>query len=1202
MKLHNLIGYCIIALCGILNAQGLKINEVMSSNTYTVMDEDNDYSDWFEIYNPSDMAVSLKNWYISDDSNNADKWQFPDVTIPAYGHLLIFASDKDRKEFIAHWETIITQGDDWKYIIGSGDVPGNWREPVFNDDAWAAGPSGFGYGDGDDATEVEATMSVFIRKSFVIDSLETIVKVLLHVDFDDAFVAYLNGVEIARSNIGVPGTPPAWNDPADNWDHEAKIYSGGVPDKFDLGDLSGILTEGENVLAIEVHNYNTGSSDLSLIPFLTLGLNRLPDNPAGSPDILNLLPAVLHTNFKLSASGEMLVLSDSTGAVEDLLIFPSCGADISYGHKPDGSGTLAYFDMPTPGFANDTTGYEQVAGEVYFDPPGGLFSSAFSVTLSADPGSGIYYTLDGSEPDESSDLYTNPVPVTSDVVIRARVLGEGLFPGRIITNSYLFRSLDKLPVISLVTDPYNLWDTDYGIYVLGDSYIDENPFEGANFWEDWERPVHVEYFKEDGTPAFRFDGGTKIHGGWSRARPQKSMSFFLRGRYGADKLTYQLFHNLPIDEFTSFILRNSANDWDRSRFADGMMQDLVESLDLETQAFQPCVVYMNGVYWGILNMREKINEDYLAAHFDIDPDNVDILESDGQVVEGDDEHYLHLLDFLENNDMSVAGNYNYVKTLMEVDNFIDYYAAEIYFDNRDWPGNNIKFWRPKEEGGRWRWLLYDTDWGFGINAYGSGGTNGYDYNTLAFATSPTPTPNHHGNPEWSTFLIRHLLENEEFKHAFINRFADHMNTIFLPDVVVAKIDSIADLMEEEMQSDYQMWSQEHWWSPQGGRIWWGSFDSWYGYVQIFRDFAVNRPGYMRSHVCGKFGLSGCSELNVNVMPSGAGKIKINTVIPAAYSWSGIYFNDVPVTLTAIPALGYKFNGWSGQSSAAESQIELWLNGDGAVSANFIPDDEPGRLVLNEINYKSTPARDSEDWIEIYNFSSADWDISGYCLTDSDPADPFVFPAGMVIKADSFLVICRDTAAFKTQFPQVKNFTGNLGYGLSSDGEYISIRNEYDVLLDSLTFGTDDPWPSAPNGGGPTLELLNPSRDNALAENWGASSGYGTPGRKNSTYTAIASVHQVIPDQFLLKQNYPNPFNPSTNIEFQLKNYEFVTLKICDILGREVVTLFKEKKPAGVYTIQWNGTNNTGQKVGSGVYYVLMKSKSYQAAVKMVYIK
>ena len=767
-----------------LHAQSIVINEIMASNSAAIRDEDGDSPDWIELFNPTQGPIDLDGFGLSDDPDEPFKWVFPELSLEPQAFLLVFASGKGRREWL-QWETVIDWGDQWRYRRGTSHPPSDWRDVEFDDSSWSRGPSGFGYADGDDATLVPPSFSVVARKTFTIADRSTVSAALLHVDYDDAFVAYLNGVEIARANIGVVGDRPVFIETALT-DREAQMYQGGEPVEFLLRDAGSLIRDGRNLLAIQVHNVGIGSSDMSLIPFLTIGFRSPPSaSSRGLSRHLGSTVNHLHTNFRINADGENLTLYHANGELLDVIDAGKLPPDVSLGRQPDGGAGWVLFGQSTPGAANTTDGFESVGGELSFSHLPGFHPGPFMLVLSAgEPHAAIYYTLDGSQPSQDSNLYQLPIPIRRTTAVRARALAPNAIPGKAISHTYLVNESITLPVVSLATDPANLWDPDSGIYVLGREYEPNQPHFGANFWEDWERPVHVEFFEPAGELGFALDAGMKIFGGWSRDHPQKSLSIFARSRYGAGEIDYQLFPDKPITGFESIVLRNSGNDWLSTLFRDGMMQGLLQDTDVDTQAYRPAVVFLNGVYWGILNIREKISEHFLAANRGVDPDNLDLLEFDGSVIHGDNAHYRAMMDYIARHNIHLPATLDSIRTMMDIDNFLDYQIAQIYFDNTDWPGNNIKYWRPRTPDGRWKWIVFDTDFGFGLWDPAR-----YRFDTLEFAMEG----NGPGwpNPPWSTYLLRKFLFNGSFRNEFINRFADHLNATFHPDRANRRIDEIS---------------------------------------------------------------------------------------------------------------------------------------------------------------------------------------------------------------------------------------------------------------------------------------------------------------------------------------------------------------------------------------------------------------------------
>lgn len=1167
----------------LIKPQSIVVNELMSSNGYTISDEDGDYSDWIELFNPQDTLINLSGYGISDDLDNPFKWVFPSISVQPQKHILVFASDKNRTSFVSYWQSIINWGDIWKYRLGTSEPPANWKDLNFDDQSWLSGKSGFGYGDNDDSTIIQNVQSLYVRKTFYVDDINKVVDAVLHVDYDDGFVAYLNGQEIARANIGIAGVTPAYNESATSF-VEPQIVYGGKPLAFKIKNFKSILTSGTNVLAIQVHNYGTSSSDLTLIPFLSFGMNEVPNNPDLPNPLLSLSKGYLHTNFKLSSEGEAIVITNPLNSMVDKVTFGEIGPDISLGRQPDGSSDWYLFSEPTPDDSNKTQAFVGRAECPMLSYPGGFYQNSINVSIDSDSNNTIvHYTLDGSVPDIFSDIYTSPILITSTKVLRARAFYPGKIPSKIVTNTYFINFNSNLPVVSLSTDPENLFNEESGIYTLGDSAESSFPYFGANFWKDWEKPVHIDYFENDGSNSvFNVDAGAKIYGAWSRGYDQKSLAIYARGQYGYSSINYKLFKDLPYDEYQNFILRNSGNDWPATMFRDGLMTSLVTDIDLDKQAFKPAVLFINGVYWGIQNIREKVNEHFLAQHYNINADSVNILELRGNIVQGDSIDYMNLVSFIENNNLSVESNFDYVKSKIDINNFIRYFVSEIYFANTDWPSNNIKYWRPDSKG-KWRWILYDTDFGFGL-------VSNFTHNTLAFALEPNGPD--YPNPPWSTLLLRKFLENNTFKYDFINCFADYANTIFKASAVNKKINEISSLIEPEISRHAERWKQFN-------------QDGWLNNVQTLRNFANQRIDYLRSFYEQQFNIANHYTVYLANQDTSMGSINLNTLKLTLPSWSGIYFKGIPIKLIAQPKKGFKFKNWKGSITSEEDTLIVLLNSYLNLTAVFEVDTSFSKpnIVFNEINYNSSDSFNPEDWVELYNNGTCDADLSGWVFKDSDDSHQFIFPEGTILQKNSYLVLSIDTSMFKPLFPEVKNVLGSVGFGLSGSGELIRLYDNEMNMIDSLIYDDNAPWPVEADGNGSTLELKNPNLDNSDGKNWAASFGYGTPGKVNDVFTDVNYENVTsLPEKYDLKQNYPNPFNPVTKIQYEIpetKNVEdnFVTLKVYDILGNEIITIINEYEKPGYYEVQFNASN-----LASGIYFYQLKAGDFIHTKKMVLLK
>lgn len=1158
----------------------LYLNEYLPSNRAGILDRDGDTSDWIEIYNSGPDDVDLFEFGLSDDDEAPLKWQFPRWTLGAAEHLLVFASDKNRMGPLAHWDTVVSWGDSWRYRINLSAPPDSWWEEEFDDSGWPEGPSGFGYGDGDDATVLPPCMSVSLRKTLVVSDTTHITQLCFHIDYDDAFIVYLNGDELFRRWLDYAGHPP-WDLPA-TYAHEAQIYQGGIPTSFLIDDVAGLLHPGENTLAIQVHNESLESDDLTMIPIMSIGRSQSTGG-SGPDEFVRFLLPHLHTNFKLDRQGETLLLSSPGGLALDGTVTDSLPPDISKGRYPDGAATWHYYAEPSPEASNGPGGIDFAAAP-QFTPEAGFYASPPWVTLSSETSPSIIrYTLDGAEPTESSILYSSPIPVDTTTVIRARAYAPGFLPSHIATRSFVVGEPTDLPVFSLTTDPPNLWDEEYGIYVLGNNASPHYPYYGANYWMDWERPLHVEYFEANGTPTVCQEMAVKIHGGFTRTYAQKALRIIADEDYGPSELPYRFFADKAIASFKRLILRNAGNDWCLAHLRDGLQQRLAGPTGVGYQAFAPARVYLNGAYWGIHNTRERIDARYLADNYGADPDAVDLLRDQNVVVEGTAAHYLAMLDYIETHGLGENNHFDYVATQMDVANYGTYYLTRIFFANTDWPCGNVRYWRPAISGGRWRWILQDMDWGLGINV-------GQWHNTLEFALDPSGPE--WPNPPWSTFLMRNLLENEAYRYEFINRYADHLNSTFRPDVTLP--------VAEAMMADIASEIPEH-------MTRWG-FDPavWDQETAEVLTFLQERPAIARQHLREYFGLTGTYELSLDITPSGAGAICL-TALRIEDTWSGTYFLGAPMELKAVPEAGYAFSGWSDPTLPDQPDITIDPQGHFALTAHFeIAAGASDAIVLNEINYHSRDNVDVGDWVELYNRGDVTMDVSDWLFKDEEDDHCFSIPRRTTLAPGDFIVLCQDTSSLRARFPNCERMFGDFDFGLSNGGECLRLFDTAGDLRDSLTYDDEPPWPPEPDGTGPTLELISPQLDNADPQAWAASMGYGTPGTVNSAMTMSVfdpEGDSPLPGRGLrLAQPVPTPGTAMPVIRLLLDRPRRVQVGIYDVTGRLVQDLADAVFEAGEHEFRWSELAPGGPPLSPGIYFVHMRCEGYAATRKLVLVK
>ncbi|MBA4409628.1 MAG: CotH kinase family protein [Bacteroidota bacterium] len=1179
-----LAGICLAFAAFFSSAQPFRINEVMSSNGGVITDVDGDTPDWIEFYNAGTVPLSLNGYGLSDKKDQPFQWIFPDFQVRPGEYLVVYASGKDRRQAPAYWNTIISKGDEWKYLVPKAEPATNWRFNDFNDASWLSGKSGFGYGDDDDATKFTDATSVFLRKKFNVANPSEIAQLILHMDYDDGFVAYLNGKEIARANMVGRGEFPAFNALATD-QHEALIYQGLTPEKFVIDNPSSLLKAGENVLAIQAHNIFSTSTDFSAIPFLTVGTTDTPANPRIIAS-LKLSVEQLHTNFKLDADGESVYLTKPSGELADSVQIGVLTLDTSYGRTLKNTSVWAVFPTSSPGKENTGEAFPTDRPAIpEFSTPGGIYSATLKVKLTAPSTKDtIYYTLDGSVPTRLSYIFSSEININTSKVVRARILKSGMLPGETATNSYILRGINKLPVVSVSMNPADLWDYYKGIYVKGPKAETKTPFFGANFWMDWEKACHFELMETTGNKVIDVDAGVKIFGNWSRANEQKSMAIYCRKGYGSEFMKYKIFNERPFDEFKNLVLRNSGNDWNNTMFRDGLMAGLTFGLNIEQQAFRPSVFFLNGEYWGILNIREKINEHMIAAHHDVDPKEVSILEGNGSVVIGNNSDYWTMMSFLEQNTLSVQSNYNKMLEWIDVNSFIDYFASEIYFRNHDWPGNNIKYWKTNDSKGRWRWILFDTDFGMGI--WGSQPTE----NTLELATATNGPV--WPNPPWSTLMFRRLLENTGFRNQFVNRFADLLNSKFLAERVNSAIDKKRNLIAEEIGKHLQKWN--------GGTV-----NDWQWNVQAAKNFATGRPSNVFNHIRLKFSFQNPQSIIVRA-DSTTGSIQINSLKLTNFPWIGIYFPDVPITLTAVPQAGFRFVKWTGITSGSNlSTITVVPQANMDLTAFFENDGSHYEdVIINEFSFNNDATTDPGDWIELYNKGKYDIDISGWKLTDSDPNHQFIFAANTWLKANEYVVVSNDLTKMKAVFGSVKNlidpFTFN--FGLANRVDAIKLYSRDSQLIDEVNYGNSDLWQTFSFTELWSMELINPASNNNSGQNWVLSEKEGTPGMRNTSNipNAIDDL-PVVPDTPELLSSYPNTFNEGTYIGFKLNKPGKYRISILDVNGRIMRAFNENDLNSSVHTFYWDGKDFSGKPVAAGVYFCRLETNGFSQMRRMVKI-
>ncbi len=520
--------------------------------------------------------------------------------------------------------------------------------------------------------------------------------------------------------------------------------------------------------------------------------------------------------FNLASEGAGLYLTHGE-ELTDYVIIPQLPTDAAYGRAADSYG-FGVLQKGTPGEKN-TAGAELTAAPVAATAQGTYeLEGVLEVVLS---GNGtIYYTTDCTKPTTASTPYTGPIMLTETTVIRAIACEEGKLPSQAVDLTYVINEGHGLPVVSLVTAPADLWDYYTGIYMEGPGADPVFPHPGANYWQPWEKAATVSLFETDGG-GFSSPCGLAIFGAYSRALSIKPFSCFFRDTYGAGELNYPLFGEEGLNSYESFVLRCGGQDFLKARVRDVLMTSLVgEQTNVAVQKYRPVVLYLNGEFWGVYFIREKISENYVAGNYNVLPEDVTLCEANGS----DSPEYMALRAYVKSHDLSQQEHYDYVCSQIDVENYIDYILAEIYVANSD--NGNIKFFKTTE--GKWTWILYDTDYGFA------------DADSNTFLTHLNPGGTGHANA-FSTVLINGLLRNPDFKEQFLRRLAWQMDNIWTEENVNARLDELQALMGADMKKD-----QDRWFRHAG---------SWEYHMDLLRTYVAARNRNMVQFARDYFGLT-----------------------------------------------------------------------------------------------------------------------------------------------------------------------------------------------------------------------------------------------------------------------------------------------------------------------------------------------------------
>lgn len=780
-------GYAAFRASTVLQSGALVINEICASSITTLKDEDGDYPDWIEIHNTTNQTIDLSNYALSDSTDKLVKWRFPQgSTIAPNGYFVVFASKKDRAAAEGSWPHANFKLRSNGETVILSDIQGRMVDMVTYDllsadTSWGRDEEGDG------------SFKVFTSPTPGLPNTRAGMTAM-----DTALcLANTSGLYITEVMTG-----------------NKSIHGPNVTYFYDYIEIYNMSGQAVNLKGYGLSD-NIKKPRKWQFPDITIENNSYLviycDTTQTTKD-----GVYYFTNFNLKKSGETVCLSTPTGEILDKVVVPQLYDDTSYG-RTLGQAGLFYYSAPTPGTENGL-GFTGYAEAPTFNVAGGLYERPLTgenaVTISVPANSVVRYTLDSTDPNETSPLYTGPIEVERNTVIRARAFRDGVEASQIISQTYLISVYHTMPVICLTTDPDNLWNEEYGALADGPN-IDKSTstpwFKNATYGQKNWFPAWLEYTDENGQLQISQGVRFRIMGQYSLDMPQKSMFIKADGQFGKNEFDYALFDDRPYTTYKSFVLRNGGQDGLYTRVMDGLEARIIDQADstLVTQSWKPVIVYIDGEYWGHFNMRERAGVDMIAQHEDwANADDIDLLQSDGlkstQVKQGSNADYKDLynrvLNANLNDDPELLAE---VEANFDIDNMFDYYIFESFYGNSD-PGN-VRFYRNTKSGdGKWRYLVFDMDWGLFSATYTEKGKE-YARAGVSYYMNESGAGTHHIK---STLFLRRLVQVPKYRDKFLKRYGELFNTVLTTENMVSLFYEMTAQIKPEMQMHSERWATE----------------------------------------------------------------------------------------------------------------------------------------------------------------------------------------------------------------------------------------------------------------------------------------------------------------------------------------------------------------------------------------------------------
>lgn len=756
----------------------IRISEVQKTNRVSVIDSDGDRSEWAEIANFSDKPRSLLGYFLSDDPKNVYKWALPDIELPAGGYLLVFLSGKNRADPKGELHASFGLNDEENELFLTC-VDGMRQQvmPLDNLD-------GYNISIGlDEAGEIryftQPTPGYQNGRGFEIADM----------------VGYFRTDGLFISEVSAAGAPRSG---ANDW---IELYNG----SNETMDLTGWFLSDDPA---EPRKWQFPATSIRAGDYLVVETSSHPSRQKETV-----------ANFGISGRGETIVLSDADGALVDAFDTGALEAGVTAGRiESDPSVPRVFFQKATRGKPNTADAYTGYATMPSISVNRLYHTEAFTVEIHcADAEAVIRYTTDGSTPTAKSQPYTEPITINKTTVLRAASFSEGKLPSQVATADYLFTEPHTVPVVCIDWAP-----TDMQAFNKTTSKDNKT-----------EHPATISYYEPDGRLGLRFPCGVKPKGAGTLVYAQKSISVNLRASYGQTEISYPFFADYDYTTFSALALRNGGQDMTTgARIRDAFCQNLVEAegLYLDNTPTRPVAMYLNGAYWGLYDLSEDQNSEYLETHYGVDGDAVDIIRRNAATLSGSNREFLRVREYALYTSLSNEEKFAQFSEWIDVAYFTDYFIAQTYMGNTDM--FNQKYWRSQDYSLKWRPVFYDLDFGF----------RSYTHSILSHYFSKDGVPSADGSLTHFEIYIG-LRKNAGWRAYCAERYVEVVVKYFNAERAVALLDEMVAERAPEMERQIARWGKP------------GSMNAWYANIDTMRNIVQKRPEQALRQMAQFFGLS-----------------------------------------------------------------------------------------------------------------------------------------------------------------------------------------------------------------------------------------------------------------------------------------------------------------------------------------------------------